>query len=44
MIADSQLAQLNNPGMQPCSAATVEHAYAQCQVQTGSAAHVLRHK
>ena len=36
MIADSQLAQLNNPGMQPCSAATVEHACARCQDQTGA--------
>ena len=34
MIANSQLAQLNNPGMQPCSATTVEHACARCQDQT----------
>ena len=36
MIANSQLAQLNNPGMQPCSATTVEHACARCQDQTGA--------
>ena len=36
MIADSQLAQLNSPGMQPCSATTVEHACAPCQDQTGA--------
>ena len=36
MIADSQLAQLNSPGMQPCSATTVEHACARCQDQTGA--------
>ena len=35
MIADSQLAQLHSPGMQPCSATTVEHACALCQDQTG---------
>ena len=36
MIANSQLAQLNNPGMQPGSATTVEHACARCQDQTGA--------
>ena len=36
MNADSQLTQLNNPGMQPCSATTVEHACARCQDQTGA--------
>ena len=36
MIADSQLAQLNNPAMQPRSAATGEHACARCQDQTGA--------
>ena len=40
MIADSQLAQLNNPGMQPCPATTVEHACARCQDQT-SALHMF---
>ena len=29
MIADSNLTQLNNPGMQPYTATTVEHAFAQ---------------
>ena len=41
MFVDSQLAQLNNPGMQPCSATTVEHACALCQDQTG-ALHMFR--
>ena len=36
MIADSELAQLNYPGMQPCSATTVEHACARCQDQPGA--------
>ena len=36
MFVDLQLAQLNNPGMQPCSATTVEHACARCQDQTGA--------
>ena len=36
MFVDSQLAQLNNPSMQPCSATTVEHACARCQDQTGA--------
>ena len=36
MIADLQLAQLNNPGMQPCSATTMEHACARCQDQTSA--------
>ena len=36
MIADSQLAQLNSPVMQPCSATTVEDACARCQDQTGA--------
>ena len=36
MIADSQLTQLNNPGMQPYTATTVEHARARCQDQTGA--------
>ena len=36
MIANSQLAQLNHPGTQPCSATTVEHACARCQDQTGA--------
>ena len=36
MFVDSQLAQLNNPGMQPCSTTTVEHACALCQDQTGA--------
>ena len=40
MLVDSQLAQLNNPGMKPCSATTVEHACARCQDQTG-ALHML---
>ena len=34
MFVDSQVAQLNNPGMQPCSTTTVEHACALCQDQT----------
>ena len=33
---DSQLAQLNSSGMQPCSATTVEHACARCQDQTSA--------
>ena len=36
MIGDSQLAKVNDPGMQPCSATTVEHACARCQDQTGA--------
>ena len=36
MFVNSQLAQLNKPGMQPCSATTVEHACALCQDQTGA--------
>ena len=40
MIAASQLAQLYSPGMQPCSATTVEHACARCQDQT-SALHMF---
>ena len=36
MFVNSQLAQLNNPGMQPCSATTVVHACALCQDQTGA--------
>ena len=46
MIGDSQLPTVNDPGMQPCSATTVEHTYARCQgaCETGAAAHVLRHK
>ena len=36
MIANSQLAQLNNTRMQPWSATTVEHACARCQDQTGA--------
>ena len=36
MFVDSQLAQLNNPGMQPCPATTVERACARCQYQTGA--------
>ena len=36
MVANSQLAQLNNPGMQPCSATTVEYACVLCQDQTGA--------
>ena len=40
MFVDSQLAQLSNPGIQPCSATTMEHACALCQDQT-SALHMF---
>ena len=36
MIADSQLDQLDNPRMQPCSATIVELACARCRAQTGA--------
>ena len=34
MFVDLQLAQLNNPGMQQCSATTVEYACIRCRCQT----------